>query len=167
MAIGLSTRLKALGSAAERIVKSLLPPETHMEDLASLAGYVEYQGAPANVVPDYIGQRLLDVTSGTFYVAHDLTINGWRSIIGTQAPAAFTSRALVGADNGATLICASAQTATVNTGLPAGFGCAFKGTIAFNGTATVTDVRTTGATNPWCSLVNTGTDAYDVVGSKV
>ena len=82
------------------------------------------------------------------------------------APAAFTSRALTDADNDKTLVCGSAQTATVNTGLDSGFGCAFKGAISFDGTATVTDVRTTGATNPWCALVNTGSDTYDVVGGK-
>jgi len=85
---------------------------------------------------------------------------------GSTGPSAFTSRTLTSADNGATLVCASAQVATVNTGLPTGFGVAFKGVITFNGTATVTDVRTTGAANPWCSLVQTGTNTYDVVGSK-
>lgn len=64
------------------------------------------------------------------------------------------------------LICASAQVATVNTGLPVGFGVAFKGIITFAGTATVTDVRTTGSTAPWCGLVQTATDTYDVVGAK-
>lgn len=87
-------------------------------------------------------------------------------IAGDGTPSAFTSRVLSQTDNGMTLVCASAQTATVNTGLPNGFGCAFKGAISFDGTATVTDVRTTGATNPWCSLVRTGTDTYDAVGSK-
>jgi hypothetical protein len=81
-------------------------------------------------------------------------------------PSAFTSRALANTDNGQTLICATSQTATVNTGLISGFGCAFKGTIAFTGSATVADVRTTGATNPWCALVQTGTNTYDAVGSK-
>ncbi len=85
---------------------------------------------------------------------------------GTASPYAFTSRALTDSDNGQTRVCASAQVATVNTGLPNGFGCAFKGAISFDGTATVTDVRTTGATNPWCGLVNTGTNNYDVVGTK-
>lgn len=81
-------------------------------------------------------------------------------------PSAFTSRALTNADDGDTLICGSSQTATVNTGLASGFGCMFKGTIAFDGTATVTDVRVTGSSNPWCALVQTGTDTYDVVGGK-
>jgi hypothetical protein len=51
--------------------------------------------------------------------------------------------------------------------MPSGFGCGFKGTIAFTATGTtVNDVRTTGAANPWCSLIQIGTDTYDVVGSK-
>lgn len=81
-------------------------------------------------------------------------------------PAAFTTRALAAADNGKNLVCGSAQVATVNTGLASGFGCVFKGIITFAGTATVTDVRTTGATNPWCALCQTGTDTYDCVGTK-
>lgn len=81
-------------------------------------------------------------------------------------PFAFTSRALTDSDNGDNLICSTSQTATVNTGLISGFGCAFKGAISFNGTATVTDVRTTGASNPWCALMQTGANTYDVVGSK-
>lgn len=81
-------------------------------------------------------------------------------------PIAFTSRSLIDADSGANLICSSPQTATVNTGLESGFGVAIKGTISFAGSATVNDVRTTGAANPWCSLLQTGTDTYDVVGGK-
>jgi hypothetical protein len=75
-------------------------------------------------------------------------------------------RALTNADSTKNLICAGSRTFTVNTGLQPGFGCSFKGTVAFTGTATVTDVRTTGATNPWCALVARGTDTYDIVGSK-
>lgn len=90
----------------------------------------------------------------------------WASVSGDGVPAAFTSRALTAADDGYTLVCASSQTATVNTGLASGFGCAFKGAISFAGTATVTDVRTAGAANPWCALVQTGADTYDAVGSK-
>lgn len=86
---------------------------------------------------------------------------------GPGVPSNFTSRSLNSADDGANLICATAQVATVNTGLPAGFGCAFKGIVTFAGTATVTDVRTTGATDPWCGLTQTGINTYDVVGSKV
>jgi hypothetical protein len=76
-------------------------------------------------------------------------------------------RALTNADNAKNLICSGTRIFTVNTGLVAGFGCSFKGTVSFTGTATVTDVRTTGATNPWCALCATGTDTYDIVGSKV
>ena len=86
--------------------------------------------------------------------------------VAPKAPATFTARALTNADDGANLICASAQIATVNTGLVSGFGCAFKGTVTFVGSDTVTDVRTTGSANPWCSLVQTAANGYDVVGTK-
>jgi hypothetical protein len=86
---------------------------------------------------------------------------------GLGVPAAEAGdRTLTDADNGKNLICSGSRTFTVNTGLYPGFGCSFKGTVAFTGTATVTDVRTTGATNPWCALCATGTDTYDIVGSK-
>lgn len=91
------------------------------------------------------------------------------SLGGSSAPAAFTSRVLTDvSDNGQTNICASDQTATVNSGLAAGFGCAFKGAISFTAGSgvTISDVRTTGATNPWCALVQTAANTYDVVGTK-
>lgn len=89
-----------------------------------------------------------------------------KQIGGDGSPHAFTSRELTDADNGLIHICASAQVATVNIGRVAGFVPFFKGPISFNGTATVTDVRTTGAANPWCALTQTGVDTYDVVGTK-
>ena len=57
---------------------------------------------------------------------------------------------------------------TVNTGLIAGFGQGFSGAgvVSFTGTATVTDKRTSGAANPVCSLVNTGTNTYEIWGTK-
>jgi len=83
-------------------------------------------------------------------------------------PVIFTSRILTTYDNGQTLICATSQTATVNAGLPLGFGVTFKGTIAFTAGSGVvlTDTRTNGATYPWCSLLQTNTAAttYDIVG---
>lgn len=77
-----------------------------------------------------------------------------------------SNRTLTDSDNSKNLICSGTRVFTVNTGLVSGFGCSFKGTVSFTGTATVTDVRTTGATNPWCELRQTGTDTYDIVGSK-
>ena len=126
--------------------------------------------AEDRLIVRYYDKRYLNSISVT-YTTNPLTGGiglsvGGVQVGGTSSPYAFTSRALTEADNGQTLVCASSQTATVNTGLPNGFGCAFKGTILFAGTATVTDVRTTGATNPWCALTATGTDTYDVVGTK-
>lgn len=83
------------------------------------------------------------------------------------APAAFTSRTLVALDDGAVLVAATAQTATVNTGLPGGFGCTFSGPVSFAGTATVTDKRTSGDADPTCSLVQVAPNAYKAMGTKV
>lgn len=78
------------------------------------------------------------------------------------------SRALLSTDNGRTLVCPSTRMFTVNTGMPTGFGVAAKGACTFvGGTATVTDVRTTVDANPWCALVYTGIDTYDIVGTAV
>jgi hypothetical protein len=75
---------------------------------------------------------------------------------------------LVAADNGGTSITPVACAVTVNTGLGLGFGRGFRGAgvVSFAGSATVSDKRTTGAANPTCALLCTGTDTYDVVGSK-
>ena len=104
-----------------------------------------------------------DVTGGVGIIGP----NG-KQIGGTASPYAFTTRALDEADNGQTRVCASAQTATVNASMPVGFGVAFKGAISFTAGSgvTITDVRTTGAANPWCALTQTGVDTYDVVGTK-
>lgn len=71
------------------------------------------------------------------------------------------------ADNGQTLILPVTQVLTIDIGLPVGFGCAIKGDFTYAGTATVTDERDAGALYPWCAIVQTGTDTYDLVGSKV
>ncbi len=98
----------------------------------------------------------------------------------TTAPAALTNlgvgvvsaesagRALVATDDAATLICTASPSFTVNTGMPNGFGLASKGSCAFvaGAGATVNDVRVSGQVNPWCALVQTGVDTYDVVGGK-
>ncbi len=88
-------------------------------------------------------------------------------------PKAFYSRSLQGVDDNKVLLCATAQVATVDRDIGEGFGCSFKGPISFTTptdgaglAAVVNDVRTTGATNPWCALVCTARDVYDVIGSK-
>ena len=86
---------------------------------------------------------------------------------GSPPPAAITAgTTLSSAHNGAVLVLASTQLITINTGLPSGFGCSIKGAFTYGGTATVTDARYSGSSYPWCSLVNTGTDTYDLVGGK-
>lgn len=86
--------------------------------------------------------------------------------IGT--PAGFSSRALTAADDGSTQVCATAQVATVNTGIGAsGFNsCLFDGPVSFSGTATINDNRAPGAAYASCTLYRTDTDTYRAVGVK-
>lgn len=102
------------------------------------------------------------VTGGVGILADGVQVGG------DASPHDFTTRTLTAADNGLTLICSSSQTVTVNTGMAAGFGMVFKGTISFTAGSgvTITDVRTTGSANPWCALMQTGVNTYDVVGTK-
>jgi hypothetical protein len=84
-------------------------------------------------------------------------------------PYTFTTRTLRRADNERTFLPTdTSQTATIPTNLPEGFSCAFNSnvTIAAASGVTVTDKRTTGATNPTCAVINTGTNTYEVWGSK-
>jgi hypothetical protein len=81
-------------------------------------------------------------------------------------PRSFASRVITQNDDEGVFICSGSPTATVNLDLYPGFGCSFKGAVTFTGAATITDLRSTGAASPWCSLVNTGTGTYDVVGTK-
>jgi len=107
--------------------------------------------------------------SGTSLIFQSRVSSTWvqtAPVVSGVPSAEGSDRALTNTDNGKNLICAGTRIFTVNTGLISGFGCSFKGTVSFTGTATVTDVRTTGAVNPWCALCATGTDTYDIVGSK-
>jgi hypothetical protein len=121
---------------------------------ATLTGTAVTTGAKTRIV-------LIEVTAGAYQVFTT-------SSSSLSAPVAFTSRALTSADAGVTLVCSSAQAATVPAGLGSGFGCAIRGTVTVTAGsgATVNDVRTTGATSPYCALVQIGTDVYDVVGGK-
>lgn len=87
---------------------------------------------------------------------------------GSAAPVAISSATtLIAAHDGAGLHCTSTPALTINSGLGATFGCAIYGAFTYGGTATVTDLRMTGATNPVCALVPTPTlNAYKLVGSK-
>lgn len=76
-------------------------------------------------------------------------------------------RTLVDTDDGKSLICVGTRIFTVEAGRKAGFGVAAKGLVTFvagNGVL-VSDVRTPGNPNPWCALMQTDTDRYDVVGA--
>lgn len=76
-----------------------------------------------------------------------------------------TGYTLLNNDNTTNLIISSNPALTINTGLVSGFGCGISGAFTTAGTATITDKRVTSGV-AWCALVNTGTDTYDLVGTK-
>lgn len=135
-----------------------------------------FVGMKGDIVPSNMLQQLVVEAVGGRVVQSSVNVNGGVGIIGpdgkqvagTASPYAFTTRALAETDNGQTRVCASAQVATVDASMPVGFGVAFKGAISFTAGSgvTITDVRTTGSSNPWCALTQTGVDTYDVVGTK-
>lgn len=117
---------------------------------------------------------LVDPSSGTITdsasrsaVAEAASGGGGGSSVAVVSPES-ASRALVAADDSKTLICTGSLTFTVPSGLPSGFGLSAKGTCTFNpgSGATVNDIRTTGSLTPWCALIQTGSNSYDVVGGK-
>jgi hypothetical protein len=91
---------------------------------------------------------------------------GGTCVFGLPLPYA-AAHVIAAVDNGNTLILTGTPLLTINPGLAAGFGCAIKGDFTYDGTATVTDVREVGSLHPWCALVQTGTNTYDLVGNKV
>jgi hypothetical protein len=84
---------------------------------------------------------------------------------------AMTTRTTTDSDDAGVFTAASAVTVTVHSGAKTGFGFYISGAgvVTFAGASgvTVTDKRTTGSTNPVAALVQIGTNAYEVVGSKV
>jgi hypothetical protein len=70
-------------------------------------------------------------------------------------------------DNGKVLVCTSSPVLTINTGLPSGFAVSIKGDFTYDGTANVTDARTIGAADPWCSIINIGNNTYELIGGKI
>lgn len=92
----------------------------------------------------------------------ELIQDGLGSPLGIPSAEA-VNRLLTVNDNGKSLICAGTPTFTLNTGMVTGFGCAFKGSPNFTGTATINDVRVSGTANPWCALKQIGLDVYDLI----
>lgn len=140
-----------------------------IEVFVSGAGLPTFVGAGGVSISGEAGVTAL--AQGTFMRITWVSSNTWKVLVSgsaSMAPSAFTARTLTDADNGKVFTVATAQAATVNTGLIAGFGCTFVGAGALTtaGTATVTDYRTSGATNPACSILQIGTDTYGVYGSK-
>lgn len=81
-----------------------------------------------------------------------------------------TTRSTTNADDAGVFTAGSAVTITIHSGAKAGFGFYVSGdgavTAVGAGGVTVTDKRTTGATNPVAAIVQIGANAYEFIGSK-
>lgn len=128
---------------------------------------VQGPGAHAHTFGPYAGGAVLilgNQSVNTFTVVQPPASDG--SAPTTEA----ADRALTVADSSGILVCAANRAFTVNTGMPASFGPSAVGAGVVTFTAgtgvTITDNRTTGATNPSCCLVPVGANTYYVVGSK-
>lgn len=108
------------------------------------------------------------VSAAVFYNVTFSAKENWAGNQHTGYPSNTGTRPLVAADNCSTLVAIGSPTLTVPAGLPTGFGIAVKATVTFvaGPGVTVNDVRSQGAPDPWCALIQIGPDIYDVVGGK-
>ena len=81
MALGVGYKIKTLfGKATAEVMKMILPPMVHREDIADAIGYVENAGVPSAVVPDFIGQVLFDTSNTTWYKAFGVSAGNWSAL---------------------------------------------------------------------------------------
>lgn len=154
----------AAASCAIGVNGTVVPSATNVIATAVDNGAV---GVPAHIIPlaqsSAIGIGLLRSNN----LSDLLDKAAARANLGFGEPAPFAAAHILAAgDDGKTLVLTGTPLITINAGLPAGFSCAIKGDFTYGGTASVSDVRESGAVNPWCALLPTGTDTYDLVGNK-
>lgn len=134
------------------------------------AGTSNFSGAYADLTgKPTLGSAAAAATSDFATVAQGTKADAAQPKIGN--PVAFTSRALTAADDGALLVSATAQVATLNTGIgAAGFnGVYFYGPVSFAGTAPTLDKRQSGLGYDFCTVVRTnvgGSDTFLATGAK-
>lgn len=69
--------LRKLGAASAAILKTIMGPQVGKNDICDAIGYVTNAGAPASVVPDFIGQKLFDTSGLEFYDAYGTAAGEW------------------------------------------------------------------------------------------
>jgi hypothetical protein len=72
--------IKQAGKALWSVLERVLPPSVGRADLAKIIGYIENAGVPSSVVPDFIGQWLLDTTNSVFYRAYGVSAGNWTAL---------------------------------------------------------------------------------------
>lgn len=160
------TPFAAAASCAIGVDGTVVPSATNIVATAVDNGAV---GVPAHIIPlaqsSAIGVGLLRAKnlSDLLDTAAARTNLGFGSVVLIAGPGSTTIDSTY---NGKTIVCAGTPNLVVNTGLASNFGVAIKGAFTHSGTATVTEVRESGFDSPWCALMETGADTYDLVGTK-
>lgn len=82
--------LKRLGAASAAILKNLIGPMVGRDAIADAVGYITNAGVPSAVVPEFIGQHLLDTTNSVWYKAYGVAAGEW----GASGPAGLSAAEL-------------------------------------------------------------------------
>jgi hypothetical protein len=69
--------LRKLGAASAAILKTIMGPQVGKNDICDAIGYVTNAGAPTSVVPEFIGQHLLDTSNNVWYKAYGVSSGNW------------------------------------------------------------------------------------------
>lgn len=108
--------IKTVGSMLWSKIEHLIQPQVGRSDLAKMVGYIENAGAPASVVPDFIGQKLFDTTNKDFYIAFGVAA-GEFSLMGSDTLSAAELAYLDGASTTQTANKVIVNDANVNQGI--------------------------------------------------
>jgi len=69
--------LRELGKCTQDVMRRVFPPMVHKDDICDVVGYTENAGAPAAVVPKFIGERLFDTVAGAWYMSYGTAAGEW------------------------------------------------------------------------------------------
>jgi len=115
--MGALNKLREFGKASSAILKVVLPPSVHKEELCDAIGYVENAGAPSAVVPAFIGQWLFDTTNGAWYRALGVVAGAWQR---TDGQTAFKTQGAPSAKTVTAVLTAAEMLSGIVTGLQGG-----------------------------------------------
>ena len=104
--------LKSYGKATAAILKNIIAPQIGRSELADAVGYIENAGVPSAVVPEFIGQKLFNTTTPSWYKAFGTAAGEWAP----QGVGTLTATELAFLDGAATTNAVADKAAIIGTG---------------------------------------------------